>query len=73
MYFTSALVAALTTTLVSAQQYRYRNPRSTPYLIDALPNVTIDIGKLYGGSVAINETDPPRSLFFQYNRAGKVV
>ena len=52
-----------------AQEYRYKNPRSTPYLIDSLPDVNLDVGELYGGSVAINESDPSRSLFFLFKPA----
>lgn len=54
---------------VSAQDFRYKNPRSTAYLVDSLPDVDFKFGELYGGSVAINKSDPSRSLYFLFKPA----
>lgn len=64
-----AIAIVFATALATAQEYRYKNPQSTPYLIETLPDINFDINELYGGSVAINESDPSRSLYFLFKPA----
>lgn len=60
------LAAALTGALVAAQEYKFKNPQTTPHLVDSLPEVDFSFGELYGGSVPINESDPSRNLFYLF-------
>lgn len=69
MTLTWAFVVVFVAAFVGAQEYRYKNLRSTPYLIGSLPEVNVDVGELYGGSIASNESDPSRSLFFLFKAA----
>jgi hypothetical protein len=36
----------------SSDEYRYLTSKTSPYLIDSLPDVDFDVNELYGGSVS---------------------
>ena len=57
----------------STSCYRYYSSNTAKYLIEQWPDIDFDTGEFYGGSIAIDESDPSRELFFIFKPADEPV
>ena len=53
----------------STSCYRYYTNKTAPYFIEKWPLVDFPPGEFYSGNVAINESDPSRTMFFVFKPA----
>lgn len=46
--------------------FRFLTPKTTPFRVKSLPDVDFNLGEMYSGNIAINKSDPSRTLFFVF-------
>ncbi|KAH8814810.1 putative pheromone processing carboxypeptidase [Xylogone sp. PMI_703] len=47
-----------------AQDFRFLNDKTRPYVVESLPEVNFDLGEMYSGNIPIDIHNDSRSLFF---------
>ncbi|KKK15424.1 hypothetical protein P175DRAFT_0484905 [Aspergillus ochraceoroseus IBT 24754] len=48
------------------EHFRFLDKKTTPYLVESLPDVSFDVGEMYSGLVPIEKGNDSRALFFVF-------
>ncbi|KAL3470311.1 serine carboxypeptidase PepF [Aspergillus californicus] len=50
----------------TSHAFRFLDKKTSPYLVDSLPDVPFDVGEMYSGLIPIEKNDTSRALFFAF-------